>query len=158
MNMDLNYALAQERIDDLHRAGERERRATATQAAERGDHPLTIRMSRPADSGPVTRVARLDSQWPPGEPLLVAGVAGTVRDHAHAGPGRRPVEDALPGAKVSTAAPRQLELRSHRVLRPDEAGRGLVVALRLLIHGKHRKALAQLGRRELLVFDLKATR
>ena len=74
MNMDLNYALAQERIDDLHRAGERERRATATQAAERGDHPLTIRMSRPADSGPVTRVARLDSQWPPGEPLLVAEV------------------------------------------------------------------------------------
>ena len=74
MNMDLNYALAQERIDDLHRAGERERRATATRAAERGDHPLTIRMSRPADSGPVTRVARLDSQWPPGEPLLVAEV------------------------------------------------------------------------------------
>ena len=74
MNMDLNYALAQERIDDLHRAGERERRATATQAAERGDHPLTIRMSRPADSGPITRVARLDSQWPPGEPLLVAEV------------------------------------------------------------------------------------
>ena len=74
MNTDLNYALAQERIDDLHRAGERERRATATQAAERGDHPLTIRMSRPADSGPITRVARLDSQWPPGEPLLVAEV------------------------------------------------------------------------------------
>ena len=74
MNTDLNYALAQERIDDLHRAGERERRVTATRAAERGDRPLTIRMSRPADSGPITRVARLDSQWPPGEPLLVAEV------------------------------------------------------------------------------------
>jgi hypothetical protein len=74
MNTDLNYALAQGRIDDLHRAGERERRAAATRAAGRGDRPLTIRMSRPADREPITRVARLDSQWPPGEPLLVAEV------------------------------------------------------------------------------------
>jgi hypothetical protein len=78
MNTDLNYALAHGRIDELQRTGARERRATDTRAAGGSDPPLTIRSSRHADRGAIARVAQLDSQWPPREPLLVAEVGDEI--------------------------------------------------------------------------------
>jgi hypothetical protein len=78
MNTNLNYALAQERIDDLHRTGERERRASAARGAGAGDGRLTIRRSRQVDRAKIRRVSQLDSQWPPREPLLVAEVDGEI--------------------------------------------------------------------------------
>jgi hypothetical protein len=78
----LHSALAQAKLDDMHRAADahrlahnpaQPRRPTATERS------VTLRFGSLADQGALARLAELDSTTPPSQPVLLVEVDGQLR-------------------------------------------------------------------------------
>ena len=79
---ELHIALARAKADDLRRAADAHRlthRRSQPGRPVATDRSVTLRFASPADQGPLTRLAELDSAASPTQPVLLAEVGGQLR-------------------------------------------------------------------------------
>jgi hypothetical protein len=77
MSYPVNHYLAKQQVLELQLRGQRARLAMGERSEAKSDS-VTIRRSTPADIVALRRLAQLDSQHPPSQPVLVAELGGEI--------------------------------------------------------------------------------